>query len=202
MRKTLILFALLILTASSSPKQEPFFRRAYLGMGIPEVKESEYLPFQALDEGTMKILQYRYPSPESDNAFVYYFFPEKNNFRLSIAGYIYYIEDDNARTLLVDKLTQQYSNIYGEGTYRNDANFKGYSWNLRDKALIIYNELGAQAVEQFYYDYGFVLQQLDDQYTQHQMARQQCADCPNVLCVPLSLSNFFGCRAYSQLDKI
>ncbi|CAH1190678.1 hypothetical protein PAECIP111892_00290 [Paenibacillus auburnensis] len=127
-------------------------------MSIREVRASEDLPYETLDDGAMKILQYRYPSPESDSAYVYYFFPEKSNSRLSIAGYIYYIEDDYARTQIVDKLTQQYLYIYGEGTYKNNANFQGYSWNLPDKALFIYNDLGAQAVAQFYYDYGFVLQ--------------------------------------------
>ncbi|WP_310832829.1 hypothetical protein [Paenibacillus pedocola] len=159
MRKSLILFTLLCLTASSSPKQEPLFRSAYVGMSIAEVRDSEQLPFETLADGAVKILQYPYLSPESDSAYVYYLFPQKSNSRLSIAGYIYYIEDDNARTLLADKLTQQYSNIYGEGTSRNDANFQGYSWNLPDKALIIYNDLGAQAVEQFYYDYEFIQQQ-------------------------------------------
>jgi hypothetical protein len=159
MRKTLILLTLLLLTASSSPKQGPFFRSVYLGMSIPEVRASEQLMFKDLSDGVTKLLQYSYPSPESEEAYVYYFFPEKNNSRLSIAGYIYYIDDEHARTLLVDNLTRQYSSLYGQGFYRQDANFIGYSWSLSDKALIIYNDLGAQAVVQFYYDYR-VIQQL------------------------------------------
>ncbi|WP_438497421.1 hypothetical protein [Paenibacillus sp. IHBB 3054] len=95
-------------------------------MSITEVRESETLDFKELGDGALKILQYKYLSPEFDDAWVYYLFPEQQNHKLGGAGYIYYIKDQEARAALVRKLSEKYAGIYGVGKYSNDANFQRY----------------------------------------------------------------------------
>lgn len=156
MKKILTLvpiLCILLFLPSSSFLMKHSFRSADWGMSITEVRESETLDFKELGDGALKILQYKYPSPEFDDAWVYYLFPEQQNHKLGGAGYIYYIKDQEARAALVRKLSVKYAGIYGVGQYSNDANFQRFYWNLPDKRLVIYNDFGAEAAAQFYYDY-------------------------------------------------
>lgn len=146
----LLIFSLL----TASTKEEFNFRKANWDMTISEVMEQETLIFSRLHDESepLKILAYDYPTPLSSEAEVYYFFPQQNEYALSSAGYIYYLEDYNDRSSLVEKLAAITAQFYGAGNEMNNSNFEGYSWTLPDRTLAIFNDLGAQAVQQIYFD--------------------------------------------------
>ncbi|MNB65291.1 hypothetical protein D3C75_117440 [compost metagenome] len=143
------LLSLLLLTTFKSDL--PAFRDVEWGMSQAEVKARESLKLNdEHSDGAPGELIYRLDSRYSPNAEVYYFFPQNRQNRLSLASYLYELEQPDARDRLTDYFHRRFSRLYGEGKPSTNSNLPGYVW--LKQGIFLINDPGAQAVVIDYFD--------------------------------------------------
>ncbi|MBY9078036.1 hypothetical protein KIH86_05945 [Paenibacillus sp. HN-1] len=120
-------------------------------MSQAEVKARESLPLDYEDsKGVMAELVYRMDSRYSPNAEVYYLFPQNRKNRLSVASYLYELEQPDARERLTEYFHRRLNRLHGKGKPSTNSNLPGYVWT--EQGITLINDPGSQAVVIDFFD--------------------------------------------------